>query len=291
MIPLPYARAKCVLARASVGVRLQVRLLRATFSLARARRRPARQPHPSLPPAVLPAARHPHLLSMGERPVPARPSSPSSRSSGSLQQLDMVEISIPSPAAPAPSSTSTARLLYSKSHVYVHPTPFSAGNVCGYVSVVEQSVRPGPPSLAPSRGWAAQLRHSGPARLTPRELAWAEPDARPGAQADSPLVAAPDAGRAPARLRVVRAGRLEGRGARPPEPRGRARCVARSPCASPRYHPRPSAIARTDSADRRLVPLREQTTSWSSPYRSAGTRTRSRSRSPTSTRSSPTRRR
>lgn len=62
----------------------------------------------------------------------------------------MVEISLPpSPSAhPTPddpssssSSFSAARLLYSKSHVYVHPTPFSAGNVCGYVSIVEQTVR------------------------------------------------------------------------------------------------------------------------------------------------------
>lgn len=90
---------------------------------------------------------------MGEGHLPHRPHSPSSRSSGSLQQLDMVEISLPpspSPSAhPTPddpssssSSFSAARLLYSKSHVYVHPTSFSAGNVCGYVSIVEQTVRP-----------------------------------------------------------------------------------------------------------------------------------------------------
>lgn len=83
---------------------------------------------------------------MGERPLFARPTSPSSRSSGSLQQHDMVEISIPPPSAASSSSTPPpppppARLLWSKSHVYVHPTPFSAGNVCGYVSIVEQTVR------------------------------------------------------------------------------------------------------------------------------------------------------
>lgn len=103
-------------------------------------------------PSLSSHVRPPHL--MGEGPLPHRPHSPSSRSSGSLQQLDMVEISLPpSPSAhPTPddpssssSSFSAARLLYSKSHVYVHPTPFSAGNVCGYVSIVEQTVRPSSP--------------------------------------------------------------------------------------------------------------------------------------------------
>jgi hypothetical protein len=83
---------------------------------------------------------------MGERPLSPRPTSPSSRSSGSLQQQEMVEISIPAAAAASSSSTGPsaippARLLWSKSFVYVHPTPFSAGNVCGYVSIVEQTVR------------------------------------------------------------------------------------------------------------------------------------------------------
>lgn len=78
---------------------------------------------------------------MGERPLSARPTSPSSRSSGSLQQQEMVEISIPPAASSTGAAVPPARLLWSKSHVYVHPTPFSAGNVCGYVSIVEQTVR------------------------------------------------------------------------------------------------------------------------------------------------------